>query len=160
MEIMYWSRWHCFISKSFLSFPQIHIETYLPSSGPNENPSLSRATPDRFFVLVNQRPVSHKSIEKVRVVYSCKMQFITYFVIHHAAFLDSLLIMLFLLLFTHYLTFYLPSWSKSHSSFSSVSHMANISNLINILPVCFLVSHSLEPHFMHFYWPKHYNFKL
>ncbi|XP_045132062.1 PMS1 protein homolog 1-like isoform X2 [Portunus trituberculatus] len=53
----------------------IHITTYLPSSGPYENPSLSRATPDRFFVLVNQRPVVHKSIEKmVKAFYSQKVQ--------------------------------------------------------------------------------------
>uniref|UniRef100_A0A0P4W468 HMG box domain-containing protein n=1 Tax=Scylla olivacea TaxID=85551 RepID=A0A0P4W468_SCYOL len=53
----------------------IHIETYLPCLGPNENPSLSRTTADRFFVLVNQRPVVHKSIEKVvKAFYSQKVQ--------------------------------------------------------------------------------------
>lgn len=53
----------------------IHIEMYLPSSGPVENPSLSRTTPDRFFVLVNHRPVVHKSIEKVvKAFYSQKVQ--------------------------------------------------------------------------------------
>ncbi|XP_050718978.1 PMS1 protein homolog 1-like isoform X2 [Eriocheir sinensis] len=53
----------------------IHIGVYLPGSGPCDNPNLSRTTPDRLFVLANQRPVIHKSIEKlVKAYYSQKSQ--------------------------------------------------------------------------------------
>ncbi|KAG0728559.1 PMS1 1 [Chionoecetes opilio] len=53
----------------------IRVEAYLPKSGSCGNPNLSRTTPERFFVMVNERPVIHKSIQKlVKAFYSQKLQ--------------------------------------------------------------------------------------
>ncbi|KAK3885699.1 hypothetical protein Pcinc_010087 [Petrolisthes cinctipes] len=41
------------------------IVLYLPSPGCCGNPNLTRTTSDRLFILINQRPVTHKSIEKM-----------------------------------------------------------------------------------------------
>nr|XP_053636644.1 mismatch repair endonuclease pms1-like [Cherax quadricarinatus] len=63
-----------FVSKIKL-IDDIKLEVHLPSARCLSNQNFSRVTADRLFVMVNQRPVMHKTIEKlVKAHYSQKME--------------------------------------------------------------------------------------
>ncbi|XP_045606865.1 PMS1 protein homolog 1 isoform X2 [Procambarus clarkii] len=63
-----------FVSK-VKTIQDMKLEVHLPDPRCLPNQNLSRTTADRLFIMVNQRPVNHKSFEKmVKAYYSHKME--------------------------------------------------------------------------------------